>query len=49
VRSRRKTSGVSKKPLKQNESMRQRVEAVLVKIQDSRPLVRSSFNAEIVT
>ena len=43
-----KTNGVSKKPLKQNESLRQRVEEDLVKIQDNRPLVRSFFGADTV-
>jgi transposase len=43
-----KTNGVSKKPLKQNESLRQRVEEDLVKIQDNRPLVRSFFGAKTV-
>ncbi len=43
-----KTNGVSKKPLKQNESLRQRVEEDLVKIQDNRPLVRSFFGAKSV-
>jgi len=43
-----KRNGVSKKPLKQNESLRQRVEADLVKIQNDRPLVRSFFGAKTV-
>jgi transposase len=43
-----KTNGVSKKPLKQNESLRQRVEDDLVKIQNNRPLVRSFFGAKTV-
>jgi transposase len=43
-----KTNGVSKKPLKQNESLRQRVEEDLVKIHDDRPLVRSFFGAKTV-
>ena len=43
-----KTNGVSKKPLKQNESLRKRVEEDLVKIQDNRPLVRSFFGAKTV-
>jgi transposase len=42
-----KTNGVSKKPLKQNKSLRQRVEEDLVKIQDN-PLVRSFFGAKTV-
>jgi len=43
-----KTNGVSKKPLKQNESLRQRVEADLLKIYNNRPLVRSFFGAKSV-
>ena len=43
-----KTNGASKKPLKQNESLRQRVEEDLVKIKDNRPLVRSFFGAKTV-
>ena len=43
-----KTNGVSKKPLKQNESLRQRVEDDLVKIQGNRPLVRSFIGAKTV-
>ncbi len=43
-----KTNGVSKKPLKQNESLRQRVEEDLVRIQENRPLVRSFFGAKTV-
>ena len=43
-----KGTGVSKKPLKQNESMRQRVETDLAKIQGNRSLVRSFFHAESV-
>src|SRR6266498_3312023 len=43
-----KGSGVSKKPLKQNESMRQRVEEDLANIQHNRSLVRSFFGAESV-
>jgi transposase len=43
-----KGNGVSKKPLKQNESMRQRVEEDLAKIQSNRALVRSFFGAESV-
>ena len=38
-----KTNGVSKKPLKKNESLRQRVEEDLIEIQSDRPLVRSFF------
>src|SRR6266536_542734 len=43
-----KGNGVSKKPLKQNESMRQRVEEDLANIQQNRSLVRSFFCAESV-
>lgn len=43
-----KGTGVSKKPLKQNESMRQRVEEDLIKIQGDRSLVRSFFRAKSV-
>jgi len=43
-----KGTGVSKKPLKQNESMRQRVEEDLANIQHNRSLVRSFFRAESV-
>jgi transposase len=43
-----KGNGVSKKPLKQNESMRQRVEEDLVAIQNNPGLVRSFFGAESV-
>jgi len=43
-----KGNGVSKKPLKQNESMRQRVEDDLAQIQNNRNLVRSFFRAESV-
>ena len=43
-----KTNGVSKKPLKQNESLRQRVEEDLVKIHNNRPLVRSFFGEKTV-
>jgi transposase len=43
-----KTNGGSKKPLKQKESLRQRVEEDLGKIQDNRPLVRSFFGAKSV-
>lgn len=43
-----KTNGVSKKPLKQNESLHQRVEEDLVNIQDNQPLVRSFFGAKTV-
>jgi transposase len=43
-----KGNGVSKKPLKQNESIRQRVEEDLASIQANRSLVRSFFGAESV-
>jgi transposase len=43
-----KRNGVSKIPLKQNESLCQRVEADLVKIQDNRPLVQPFFGAKTV-
>ena len=43
-----KGTGVSKKPLKQNESMRQRVEQDLASIHANRSLVRSFFGAESV-
>jgi transposase len=41
-------NGVSKKPLKKNESLRQRVEADLARIAADRPLVRSFFCAPSV-
>ena len=43
-----KTNGVSKKPLKQNESLRDRVEEDLLKIKANRKLVRSFFGAPSV-
>ena len=43
-----KNNGVSKKPLKQNESLRERVENDLTAIQRDRKLVRSFFCAESV-
>jgi len=43
-----KGNGVSKKPLKKNESMRQRVEQDLEAIRSNRRLVRSFFGAESV-
>jgi len=43
-----KTNGVSKKPLKQNESLQKRVEADLQAVQKNRKLVRSFFCAESV-
>ena len=47
-RSHMKTNGVSKKPLKPNESLRQRVEADLGNIQNNRLLMRSFFGAKTV-
>lgn len=43
-----KTNGVSKKPLKQNESLRERVEQDLLSIQRNRKLIQSFFCAESV-
>jgi transposase len=43
-----KTTGVSKTPLKKNESLRERVEADLVSISQSKSLVASFFKAESV-
>ena len=43
-----KRNGVSKKPLKQNESLRNRVEEDLLEIHGNRKLVRSFFGAESV-
>lgn len=43
-----KTNGVSKKPLKQNESLQNRIEKDLADIQKNRKLVRSFFCAESV-
>jgi transposase len=43
-----KNNGVSKKPLKKDESLRKRVEEDLLKIQFDRPLVRSFFGAKSV-
>ena len=43
-----KNNGVSKKPLKKNESLRARVEEDLIKIQFDRHLVRSFFGANSV-
>ena len=40
--------GTSKKPLRQNESLRQRVEEDLTSIQQNKPLVRSFFHAPSV-
>jgi transposase len=44
-----KTNGVSKKPLKQNESLRERIENDLIAIQQNRRLVRSFFCAPSVS
>ena len=44
-----KTNGVSKKPLKQNESLRRRIEDDLITILQNRKLVRSFFCAPSVT
>src|ERR1035441_9663289 len=43
-----KNNGVSKKPLKKDESLRKRVEEDLINIQFNRPLVRSFFGAKSV-
>ena len=43
-----KTNGVSKKPLKKNESMRERVEEDIANIQGNPQLVRSFFSAASV-
>jgi transposase len=43
-----KTNGVSKKPLKQNESLQKRIEEDLKAVQKNRKLVRSFFSAESV-
>jgi len=43
-----KTNGVSKKPLKQNESLQNRIEEDLNKVKGNRTLVRSFFCAESV-
>ena len=43
-----KETGVARKPLRQNESLRERVEADLSKLKDDRKLLRSFFNAESV-
>ena len=43
-----KTNGISKKPLKQNESLQHRIEKDLADIQKNRKLVRSFFCAESV-
>ena len=43
-----KTNGVSKKPLKQNESLRRRIEEDLIAIEQNPKLVRSFFCAQSV-
>jgi hypothetical protein len=43
-----KSNGVSKKPLRKNESMRERVEEDILKIKENKDLVRSFFLAESV-
>jgi hypothetical protein len=43
-----KTNGVSKKPLKKNESLRERVEEDIRQIQANRKLVQSFFCAQSV-
>jgi transposase len=43
-----KGTGVARKPLRQNESLRERVEADLAKLQNDRKLLRSFFKAESV-
>ena len=43
-----KNNGVSKKPLRQNESLRDRVEEDLIKIGNDRNLVQSFFGAPSV-
>ncbi len=43
-----KTNGVSKKPLCQNESLKERVEADLEAIKQNKHLVKSFFCAESV-
>jgi transposase len=47
VRSHMKTNGVSKKPLKKNESMRERVGEDIVNIQKNPELVRSFFPLQV--
>jgi transposase len=44
-----KQNGTAKKPLKQNESLKQRVTDDLSAIQRNKPLVTSFFNAESVS
>ena len=43
-----KTNGVSKKPLKQNDSLRERVEKDIANLQGNPELVRSFFSAASV-
>jgi len=43
-----KTNGVSKKPLRQNESLKDRVQSDLEAIKQNKPLVRSLFHAKSV-
>ena len=43
-----KNNGVSKKPLKQNESLRKRIEEDLIAISKNAELVKSFFGAETV-
>ena len=43
-----KGNGVSKRPLRRNESLRRRVEEDLLAIQNNQPLVRSFFQAASV-
>jgi len=43
-----KNNGVSKKPLKQNESLQKRIEQDLNRIKGNKRLVRSFFGAETV-
>lgn len=43
-----KRNGVSKKPLRQNESLRERVEADLAQVKNNPPLLRSLFRAKSV-
>lgn len=43
-----KTNGVAKKPLRRNESLKERVSQDLAKIKTNRPLVRSFFMAQSV-
>jgi hypothetical protein len=43
-----KTNGVSKRPLKKNESLKDRIEEDLLKLQSNPALVRSFFQAPSV-